>query len=684
MPPPRSTRTGFVNRAGLAVRFILLTSILILTTSVTISLIGLWHHEDDSNHNLRQRGITMARNLAYNSELGVLTSNSSMLRELATGVFQEDDVVHVSISDISGNILLSESREDYDRPRMMALRDPEEIVVGAGVARVTELAATASRRPDVIEISLPVFTHRGTRSNEEIEFLLEEEEASTQRVEQVGEVRLTMSLAERYAALNQLRWTFGGLTLAVIAVGVLLTVLLVRIVVKPIRSLVEATRRIASGSLEEVVEEGSETELGDLARSFNQMTGELQKSRKELERYSAELENQVRSRTRELEEAQSQLVQAEKMSAVGLLVSGVAHELNNPLAGVVGFSQLLLKESVAEKVRRGLERINREAERCKKIVQNLQTFARKHKPQKDYIGINGILESCVELRSYQMRVDNISVELDLDRNLPKTMADFHQLQQVFINVLVNAHQAMIANKQSGKLMLKTFQTDDCMRVEIRDTGPGIPPDVIPRLFDPFFTTKDVGEGTGLGLSICYGIIEEHHGKIWANNCPEGGAMFSVELPIVQRDGPIESHSAKIPVIHADGVRRGGNVLVVDDELTIVDILYQLLKADGYRVDTALSGSVAMRKLEAEHYDVIISDLKMPGMSGQELYRQVRELDKEMADRIIFSTGDIVSADTREFLESCGNMYLQKPFELELIRQAVMAAMQNEVLESVPS
>jgi two-component system NtrC family sensor kinase len=371
------------------------------------------------------------------------------------------------------------------------------------------------------------------------------------------------------------------------------------------------------------------------------------------------------------------------MSAVGLLVSGVAHELNNPLAGVVGYSQLLVKEEVSERVRRGLERINKEAERCKKIVQNLQTFARKHKPEKDYVGINGILESCIELRSYQLKVDNITVKADLDAGLPKTMADFHQLQQVFMNIMVNAQQAMTGHEAAGAITLRTRLDGDQIRVEIRDTGPGIPEEILPRLFDPFFTTKEVGQGTGLGLSICYGIIEEHRGRIYARNAPDGGAIFVVELPVVAPERGVEPTVIRHAEEPVAGAGRPGNILVVDDELTIIDILYQVLKADGHRVDTALSGTAALKKIDRESYDVIVSDLKMPGMSGQQLYEEVRRRDAALASRIIFSTGDTVSEDTRAFLEGSGNSYLQKPFELETMRRTIMATLSRAVVESEP-
>ncbi len=368
---------------------------------------------------------------------------------------------------------------------------------------------------------------------------------------------------------------------------------------------------------------------------------------------------------RRLEE---ELRQAEKMSAVGLLVSGVAHELNNPLAGVLGYAQLLLKDDADEKVRRGLESIQREAERCKRIVQNLQSFARRHKPQEDHVGVNGILESTLELRAYQLKVDDIAVTFDLDPDLPKTMADFHQLRQVFLNIIVNAHQALVARGGPGSLLLRTRRRGETIVVEIEDDGPGIAVDHVSRVFDPFFTTKEVGQGTGLGLSICYGIVKEHGGNISARNTPGGGAQFTVELP-VRSPSPSRAAPAGEPG-GPEGAPRGLNILVVDDEPAILEILHDVLSLDGHRVDTALSGAAALRKLERESYDVVICDLKMPGMTGQEVYEKVRSMDVERARRIVFSTGDTASLETHDFLERTGNLYLQKPFSLEAIRGLV--------------
>ncbi|HEY3176553.1 MAG TPA: ATP-binding protein [Candidatus Polarisedimenticolia bacterium] len=660
-------------KISLALRFIVFISLLILAASLSLSFFFLYRYEAEKDEDFRHRGVSVARNLAHNAELGVLTRNSGLLHELAAGLLQETNVISVAVADSDGNPLLDERRAGESQAALIALPNRAERQVGAGEARIAAFAREGAARTEAYEVTYPVYTRRGTRHNEEIGFLLEEEESASNRLETIGYVRVMISLADMYRTMSGLKWIFLLLTSLVITVAILLTVTLVRRMVGPLQALAGATRRIAGGNLDEVVRSSSNDEIGQLASSFNRMTTELRRSRQELEMYSAGLEDEVRRRTRELEEAQSQLVQAEKMSAVGLLVSGVAHELNNPLAGVVGYSQLLLKTECEERVRRGLEKINREAERCKKIVQNLQTFARKHKPQKDYIGVNGIMESTLELRSYQLKVDNIRVETDLDAELPKTMADFHQLQQVFLNIIINAHQAMVTQGKGGILTMHSRRRDGWIVVEIEDSGPGIPSENIGRIFDPFFTTKEVGQGTGLGLSICYGIIEEHKGRISVRNGEKGGAVFAVELPICEPE-PAAGQAAQAVdrVLETGGPSK--NILVVDDELAIIDILYQVLKMDGHRVDTALNGAVALRKIEREHYDLIISDLKMPGMSGQELYERVREKDLDLARRIIFSTGDVVSIDTRTFLEKSGNSYLQKPFEIDAIRRIVQSVL----------
>src|SRR5438128_10082595 len=231
---------------------------------------------------------------------------------------------------------------------------------------------------------------------------------------------------------------------------------------------------------------------------------------------------------------QEQLIQSEKMSAIGQLVSGVAHELNNPLAGISAFAQLLLAEKrFPPDQRTAAETIYSEARRASRIVQNLLTFARQHKAEKGPTAINQVLDDTLELRGYELRVRGIDVRREYDESIPETMADAHQLQQVFLNLITNAEQAMEQREgQNHRLTVRTRRSGDAIRIEVEDTGAGIPANLIERIFNPFFTTKPTGSGTGLGLSISLGIVREHEGRIWAENVPQGGASFVDELPVM--------------------------------------------------------------------------------------------------------------------------------------------------------
>ena len=230
---------------------------------------------------------------------------------------------------------------------------------------------------------------------------------------------------------------------------------------------------------------------------------------------------------------QERLLQSEKMASVGQLVSGVAHELNNPLTGVTGFAQLLLNRDLDEQTRRDVQTIYSEAERAAKIVQNLLSFARRRKAQKGLVNLNTLLERVLELRSYDLHVKNIDLELDLDPRLPLTMSDPDQIQQVFFNIITNAEHAMLSAHGGGKLKVRSRAEKGFILLSFSDDGVGIPPENLRRVFDPFFTTKEGGQGTGLGLTISYGIVDDHAGRIRVESRPGKGATFVVELPIVQ-------------------------------------------------------------------------------------------------------------------------------------------------------
>jgi len=370
---------------------------------------------------------------------------------------------------------------------------------------------------------------------------------------------------------------------------------------------------------------------------------------------------------------QEQLIQSEKMSAIGQLVSGVAHELNNPLAGISAFAQLLLAEKrFPPDQRTAAETIYSEARRASRIVQNLLTFARQHKAEKVPTQLNQVLDDTLELRGYELRVRGIDVRREYDESIPETMADAHQLQQVFLNLITNAEQAMEQREgqHHHRLTVRTRLSTEAIRIEVEDTGPGIPPNLIERIFNPFFTTKPTGSGTGLGLSISLGIVREHEGRIWAENAPQQGARFVVELPITTPRTSGE-HAAVAPMhaVGSDTLR----VLVVDDEASVRVSLQRYLAGRGHQVETTASGEDALTRLKASKYDAVIVDMRMPDLSGEQLYERLRSNDPTHAERVIFTTGDLVNEQMRRFLDGTGRPCVPKPFEFSSFDQALPAA-----------
>ena len=369
---------------------------------------------------------------------------------------------------------------------------------------------------------------------------------------------------------------------------------------------------------------------------------------------------------------QEQLIQSEKMSAIGQLVSGVAHELNNPLAGISAFAQLLLAEKrFPPDQRTAAETIYSEARRASRIVQNLLTFARQHKAEKVPTEINQVLDDTLELRGYELRVRGIDVRREYDDSLPDTMADAHQLQQVFLNLITNAEQAMEQREgHHHRLTVRTRRNSDSIRIEVEDTGAGIPANLIERIFNPFFTTKPTGSGTGLGLSISLGIVREHEGRIWAENPPQAGARFVVEVPITE-PRPAGEHAsiAQVQAVGNDRLR----VLVVDDEASVRVSLQRYLAGKGHEVETTASGEDALVRLKSSKYDAVIVDMRMPDLSGEQLFERLRSNDPAHAERVIFTTGDLVNDQMRRFLDGTGRPCVPKPFEFASFDQALPAA-----------
>src|SRR6184192_669884 len=360
-----------------------------------------------------------------------------------------------------------------------------------------------------------------------------------------------------------------------------------------------------------------------------------------------------------------QLQQAEKLSAMGQLVSGVAHEINNPAAIISGFAQTLLLDVVKPEQREMLQMIYDEATRIGRITANLLAFARAGGSQRTLVDLNDIVRRTFALRSYHFTTLNIAVTLELSPAEPKFWADPSELQQMLLNLLINAEQALVSVETPRTIVVRTATSEEEVRLEVADSGPGIAPEIRAKIFDPFFTTKPEGVGTGLGLSICYGIAREHGGRIWVESEPGHGARFAVTLP---RDAREESRPRpNAPPLTAAGAGEL-TVLVVDDETALRDALLRFLDRRGIRGEGVSDGAEALRVLQQRNFDVIISDVRMPGMSGREFLERLGRDRPDLVSRVVLSTGDTFAPDTAALLKQSGVPTVTKPFDFAMLER----------------
>jgi two-component system NtrC family sensor kinase len=424
--------------------------------------------------------------------------------------------------------------------------------------------------------------------------------------------------------------------------------------------------------------------------------GDLRTTEEALRHAHDELEQRVRERTAELthtnarlrleiaerqqaeaqlRQQQERLFQHEKLAAMGSLLASVAHELHNPLSIVMMQAELLREEIQQGPLAEQAQAITQSAERCARIVRNFLTLARQHPPERQWVDLNHVVEEAVELLAYALQVDTIEVALQLAPALPLCAADPHQLHQVVVNLVTNAHQALREVPLPRRLTFTTSTDPARTRVvlEVADTGPGIPPEIQGRIFEPFFTTKPPGVGTGLGLPLCRGIIEGHGGSLRVQSPHGQGTVLRVELPVGAE--PIAEPAAPAAVALTPAPEKGQAMLVVDDEPGIASALAHLLRRSGYAVDTAANGRLALDKLQGRTYDLILCDLRMPELDGPGFYRELEERYPQLRRRVIFLTGDTLSPAAREFLEKVGVARLSKPFRAAEVRWVVHQALQ---------
>lgn len=356
-----------------------------------------------------------------------------------------------------------------------------------------------------------------------------------------------------------------------------------------------------------------------------------------------------------------QLIHADKLSSLGTMVSGVAHELNNPLSVIMNYSELLMAyEGIPKKATDKLYRIIEASQRCARIVDNLIKFATKRKSARNmqYLCVNDILRESLELKANNLRIDNIEVVQVLSPTLPHTMVDRVSLMQVFINIINNAHDAMKVAHGKGILSFRTFQRGGQIIIEIEDNGPGI--EEPEKLFTPFYTTKEVGKGTGLGLAVSYGIIKEHGGTI-VGTTSKRGALFTITIPITTQI----SQKAKPLVAGESHDLKGLRLLIIEDDVSIAESCSELLTTKGCQVKAVYNTTDARQTLQQEPFDIVIMDLKMPGeMTGMQLYEWMTTYNPVLKSRVILTTGDVLSPESKEFIEKFSVTVVPKPFHFD--------------------
>jgi PAS domain S-box-containing protein len=364
-----------------------------------------------------------------------------------------------------------------------------------------------------------------------------------------------------------------------------------------------------------------------------------------------------------------QLMQAEKLASLGQTMSGVAHELNNPLATILACAERLAGRALDEPTARDLDAIHNAADRAARIVRNLQTFVRKRHTTRTTVELNQVVTETLALRAYEQRAANVVIVQALAAALPPIFADPHQIQQILLNLIINAEQAMLDAHGRGTLILRSWHDPDrdAVVLEVHDDGPGMPEEVQARVFDPFFTTKAVGKGTGLGLTVAYAIAHEHGGRLRVESVRGRGTSFFLELPVggATVRPPEPARPGALPP-----VTPGSRALVIEDERALGDAVAASLGDEGFAVDRAENGEEGLARLAERRYDVVICDLKMPRVDGVALFERVSATMPDVKRRLVFVTGDVAGTDTERFLEDSGCRWIAKPFRLrDLVRVA---------------
>ena len=371
----------------------------------------------------------------------------------------------------------------------------------------------------------------------------------------------------------------------------------------------------------------------------------------------------------------NQLIKAEKLALIGEMAAGIAHELNNKLTPILGYTEMMVEHATDEAFKRRLNVVHSSAIGAKSIVESLLLFSRQEKPRKSLCDVNEMVRNVVELVSSSFRGSDVRLEMDLAEEIPPVTADSHQIEQVLANIMKNAYEVL---PKGGRIDIETLTTDGDVIVSVKDNGPGIPSSIRPHIFDPFFTTKERGKGTGLGLSVCRGIIQEHNGDIAVCSKENEFTTFSFSLPAGKPQQPPGKHVKNTP--SEEDLFGQHRILIVEDEPDIAKLLQEVL-SENFETDLVSNGEEAVQQLDMTSFDLIVSDVKMPRLDGIDLYHHLAEKAPEYCQRIIYTTGMTSDRRILDFLKKTGVPYLQKPFNVQDILDFVHWALSARLEEN---
>jgi two-component system, NtrC family, sensor kinase len=552
--------------SSLRIKFVVPLSLLIMASIFVLSTYLIQRQADSFVRELETSGQTMIQLVAVQAESGVLFESSYELQVLLQELSMFHELRYAGILNADGRVLAETGRAL--RTITAEIRNTTESVNSTSSAFISHV--TDSSGKELIRLEYPVVSRIETLDREklgttgEIDSTLSRQSKS----ERIGNVVLVLSLDGVDRSIQSARSASIFIAAAILLVTIMVLAVFVRVVTNPVRQLVEVTDKVSQGDLNQHVTLKQTDEIGHLGNTFNKMISSLRESRDKIEEHNRTLEMHITDRTTELREAQSQLIQSEKMSAIGQLAAGVAHELNNPLGGILGYAQFALEKirkqhgeqplpKEIESHIRYLTDIETQARRCKNIVQNLLRFSRASKAADfESVDLNRVVDDTRIFIEHQLSMHQIDLELSLDSTIPAIHGNAGQLQQVLTNLIINAMHASppaTAIKVITRHSRSLGEFGGAVELLIIDQGCGIPAENLKKIFEPFFTTKEVGKGTGLGLSVSYGIIKEHGGEIKVDSMPDKGTTFTIILPV--QKAPADSDTTITGIRRPESIAR---------------------------------------------------------------------------------------------------------------------------------